>query len=178
MSCRHKCMPQALVFGTTLAARVARCWQLSLVPYPLDLSLCTFDSRLFGVVKRSFTQCRWKGHAHRSNITFQCDSLDRCCACTAAVFKCCDLVVQSPRPPPPRGGDRRLVPPPPLGPMTICVCHGGLCELSIRCSWPPWGGNRHNIWGRLQGGRKVGKFGGQFAGQGARDSGGLDNPKC
>ena len=31
--------------------------------------------------------------------------------------------------------------------MTICLCHGGICELSIRCSWPPlevqmcvWGG--------------------------------------
>ena len=21
--------------------------------------------------------------------------------------------------------------------MTICLCHGGMCELSIRCSWPP-----------------------------------------
>ena len=21
--------------------------------------------------------------------------------------------------------------------MTICLCHGGICELSIRCSWPP-----------------------------------------
>ena len=20
--------------------------------------------------------------------------------------------------------------------MTICLCHGGICELSIRCSWP------------------------------------------
>ena len=21
--------------------------------------------------------------------------------------------------------------------MTACLCHGGLCEPSIRCSWPP-----------------------------------------
>ena len=21
--------------------------------------------------------------------------------------------------------------------MTMCLCHGGVCELSIRCSWPP-----------------------------------------
>ena len=21
--------------------------------------------------------------------------------------------------------------------MTICLCHGGICELSVRCSWPP-----------------------------------------
>ena len=21
--------------------------------------------------------------------------------------------------------------------MTICLCHGGMCEPSIRCSWPP-----------------------------------------
>ena len=34
------------MFGTTLAARVARCWQLSLVP--LDLSSCTFDTRVLG----------------------------------------------------------------------------------------------------------------------------------
>ena len=20
--------------------------------------------------------------------------------------------------------------------MTICLCHGGICELCIRCSWP------------------------------------------
>ena len=63
----------------------------------------SMSSRLFGVIKRSFTQCLWKGHAHRSNIMFQCDSHYRCCACTAAVLKCCGLVVQSP-PPPPWGG--------------------------------------------------------------------------
>ena len=22
--------------------------------------------------------------------------------------------------------------------MTICLCHGGICELCIRCSWPPF----------------------------------------
>ena len=44
-----------------------------------------------------------------------------------------------------RGGDR---PPPPPGTarqnnelkvvaMTMCLCHGGIRELSIRCSWPP-----------------------------------------
>ena len=36
------------MFGSTLAARVARCWQLSLVPHPLDLSSCTFDARVLG----------------------------------------------------------------------------------------------------------------------------------
>ena len=45
--------------------------------------------------KGGFTQCPWKGHAHRSNIMFQCDSHHRCCACTAAVLKCYGLVVQS-----------------------------------------------------------------------------------
>ena len=79
----------------------ACCWQLSLLLYPRDPSSCTFDSRLFGVVKRSITQCLWKGHAHRSNIMFQCDSHYRCCACTATIFKCYSLVVRSP--PPPRG---------------------------------------------------------------------------
>ena len=33
--------------------------------------------------------------------------------------------------------------------MPICLCHGGICELGIRCSWPlampppPLGGNAH-----------------------------------
>ena len=36
------------MFGTTLAARVARCWQLSLVPRPRNLSSCTFDTRVLG----------------------------------------------------------------------------------------------------------------------------------
>ena len=57
----------------------------------------------FGVVKRSFTQCLWKGHMHRSNIMFQHDLHYQCCACTAAVLKCYGLVVQSP---PPQGGGR------------------------------------------------------------------------
>ena len=67
---------------------------------PLSMSR---SSRLFGVVKRSFTQCLWKGHAHRSNIMFQCGSHYPCCACTAAVLKCCGSVMQSP--PPPGGGE-------------------------------------------------------------------------
>ena len=54
------------------------------------------SSSSFGVVKRSFTQCLWKRHTHRRNIMFQCDSHHRCCACTAAVLKCCSWVVQSP----------------------------------------------------------------------------------
>ena len=29
----------------------------------------------------------------------------------------------------------RATPPPPKG-LAICLCHGGICELSIRCSWP------------------------------------------
>ena len=58
---------------------------------PLSMSR---SSRLFGVGKRSFTQCLWKGHVHRSNIMFQCDSHYRCCACTATVLKCYSLVVQ------------------------------------------------------------------------------------
>ena len=37
-----------LVFGITLAAKVAYCWQLPLVPYPLELSSCTFDMRVLG----------------------------------------------------------------------------------------------------------------------------------
>ena len=52
---------------------------------PLSMSR---SSRLFGVVERSFTQCPWKGPAHRSNNMFQCDSHYRCCACAAAVLKC------------------------------------------------------------------------------------------
>ena len=57
------------------------------------------SSKLFGVAKRCFTQCLWKGHVHRSNIIFQCDSHYRCCACTAAVLKRYGLVVQySPTP--------------------------------------------------------------------------------
>ena len=80
------------MFGTALAARVARCWQLSWVPNNLDLSSC---------------------------FMFQCDSHDRCCACTAAVLKWYGLVVQSLRgggggyrhfvtaPPPGRGGPSR-----------------------------------------------------------------------
>ena len=30
-------------------------------------------------------------------------------------------------------------PPPRMRAMTICLCHGGICKLSIRCSWPPRG---------------------------------------
>jgi hypothetical protein len=41
-------MPQALMFGTTLAARVPHCWKLSWVPHPLDLSSCTFNTRVLG----------------------------------------------------------------------------------------------------------------------------------
>ena len=69
---------------------------------PLSMSR---SSRLFGVVKGSFTQCLWKGHVHRSGIMFHSDSHHQCCACTAAVLKCYGLVVQSSHPPPPpRGG--------------------------------------------------------------------------
>ena len=68
---------------------------------------------LFGVVKRSFTQRLRKGHAHRSNIMFQCDSHYRCCACTAALLKCYGLVV--PSPPSPGGGPSLCDPPPPSG---------------------------------------------------------------
>ena len=64
------------MFGTTLAARVACCWRLLLVPHPLDLSSC---------------------------FMFQCNPHCWCCACTAAVLKCYGLVVQSP---PPVGGNR------------------------------------------------------------------------
>ena len=68
----------------------------------------TGSSRLFGVVKRIFTQCLWKGHLHRNNIMSQCDSHYRCCACTATVLKCYSLAVQSR---PPTGGNRHLVTP-------------------------------------------------------------------
>ena len=36
-------------------------------------------------------------------------------------------------------GPRPPSPPPPLRvvAMTICLCHGGICECNIRCSWPP-----------------------------------------
>ena len=30
-------------------------------------------------------------------------------------------------------------PPPPRMAEWLCLCHGGVCELSIRCSWPPNG---------------------------------------
>ena len=36
------------VIGTTLAARVPRCWQLSSVPRPLDLSSYAFNNRVLG----------------------------------------------------------------------------------------------------------------------------------
>ena len=36
------------MFGTTLAARVPRFWQLSLVPCPLDLSSYIFNTRVLG----------------------------------------------------------------------------------------------------------------------------------
>ena len=62
---------------------------------------------------------------------FQCNSHYQCCACTAAVLKCCGLVAHPP--PPPRGG--------------------GNCHFVTA---PPLGGNRHDIGGGgLQGGRKV-----------------------
>jgi hypothetical protein len=43
--------------------------------------------------------------------------------------------------------------------MTICLCHGGICELSIRCSWPkgPKGSaayGREGFKGRAAGSRK------------------------
>ena len=63
---------------------------------PLNMSR---RSRLFGLEKRSFTQCLWKGHAHGSDIMFQCDAHHWRCACTAAVLKCHGLVVQPPPPP-------------------------------------------------------------------------------
>ena len=87
---------------------------------------------MFGVVKRSFTQCLWKGHTHRSNIMFQCDLHYQCCACTTAVLKCYGVGVQSPPPPAPRGA-------------TII-------------SWTPptWGGTVTTLGGGLQGGQKVG----------------------
>ena len=93
------------MFGTSLAARV--------------------------VIKRSFTTCLWKGHAHRSNITFHFSISSfnfRCCACTAAVLKRYGLVVQSP--PPFQAGNRHFMttPPPPL-----------------------WGGTATTLGGRLQG---------------------------
>ena len=69
-----------------LAARVARCWQLS----------------YWGQGCGPYIQCLWKGHTRKSNIVFQCDSHYRGCACTAAVLKCYGLVVQSI--PPPGGG--------------------------------------------------------------------------
>ena len=45
---RHKCVPQALMFGNTLAARVPHCWRLSSVPHPPDRSFCTFNARVLG----------------------------------------------------------------------------------------------------------------------------------
>ena len=76
---------------------------------PLSMSR---SSRLFAVVKRSFTQCLWRGHAHRSNVMFQCDSHYRCCACIAAVLKCYGWWCYST----PQGGKRHFVtPPPPWG---------------------------------------------------------------
>ena len=39
----------------------------------------------------------------------------------------------SPTPPPPQAKKTIC--------MTICLCHGGICELSIRCSWP--GNNKY-----------------------------------
>ena len=40
--------PQVLTFGSTLATRVPHCWQLSSAPHPLDLSSCTFNTRILG----------------------------------------------------------------------------------------------------------------------------------
>ena len=39
-------------------------------------------------------------------------------------------VVGQPPPPPSRKKQCTVA-------MTICLCHGGMCEPSIRCSWPP-----------------------------------------
>ena len=95
---RHSCLvPLSQQGGPLLATIIGHS--------PFGPESWTFNSRLFGVVKRSFTQCPWKAHAHRSNIMFQCDSHYRCCACTAEVLKRYGLVVQSP-PPPPIGGNR------------------------------------------------------------------------
>ena len=53
---------------------------------------------MFGVVRSSFTQCPSKGQAHSSDITFQCDSHDLCCACFE-VLRFGGVI-----PPPPWGG--------------------------------------------------------------------------
>ena len=61
---------------TTLAARVACCWQLSWVPHPSFLSPylnCPLNmsrsSRLFGIANRSIIQCLWKGHAKYHHVS-------------------------------------------------------------------------------------------------------------
>ena len=77
----HATGTQALVLGTALAARVACCWQLSLVPHPLDLSSCAFDTRVLGTRL-------WTMHS--------------CC------FEVLRLVVHPPPPPEPSLCDRPL----------------------------------------------------------------------
>ena len=63
---RHKCMPQAIVSGTILAAGVSHCWQQSLGPHPPDLSSSTFNtgvlSMLWTILQPRYVGWRQRGH--------------------------------------------------------------------------------------------------------------------
>ena len=66
-----------------------------------------------------------------------------CCRTIAASSKKKAPPLATP-PPPPRGGAARQDNELKVVAMTICLCHGGICELSIRCSWlMAQGGDRH-----------------------------------
>ena len=49
------------MFGITLSARVPTVWQLSSVPHPLDLSPCTFNTRVqHKVVDHTAANVGWR----------------------------------------------------------------------------------------------------------------------
>ena len=67
---RHKCMPQAIVSSTTLAAGLSHCQQLSLCPHPLDLSSSTFNTGVRSMLGMPFTQCKVLYGGKYSNPSF------------------------------------------------------------------------------------------------------------